>query len=121
MDWNEVEFSDGIEEIGIVAKAAMGAGPNCIVSFEDLVREVADETGNPINKTEKIIRATFRHIGDEVADGNSVRVSKFGTFKRVTRKGRAYTTPQGVITEIGDRYTIKMSPALELSKRFKSL
>lgn len=47
---------------------------------EDIIANVAAETGRPKHTVETVMDALFGFIRDAVADGNTVYISRFGKF-----------------------------------------
>jgi nucleoid DNA-binding protein len=63
---------------------------------------------------ERIVNSVFDKITDYTEKGESVIITKFGTFKLSDRKGREYKTPKGeVITKpASKKLTFKSSKSL---------
>jgi DNA-binding protein HU-beta len=69
---------------------------------QDLVRVVAESTGQTESATTRTVNAVFDSIERALADGDEVAISGFGTFKVVERSSRQGRNPQ-----TGDPMTIE--------------
>lgn len=61
---------------------------------QDLVREVAEETGQTEAASTKAVNAVFTAIESALAAGDEVAISGFGSFKVVERSSRQGRNPQ---------------------------
>jgi DNA-binding protein HU-beta len=69
---------------------------------QDLVRVVAETTGQTEAAATRAVNAVFDSIEQALADGDEVAISGFGTFKVVERSSRQGRNPQ-----TGDPMTIE--------------
>ena len=69
---------------------------------QDLVREVAESTGQSESAATRAVNAVFDSIEQALANGDEVAISGFGTFKVVERSSRQGRNPQ-----TGDPMTIE--------------
>jgi DNA-binding protein HU-beta len=69
---------------------------------QDLVRVVAESTGQSEAAATRAVNAVFDSIEQALADGDEVAISGFGTFKVVERSSRQGRNPQ-----TGDPMTIE--------------
>jgi DNA-binding protein HU-beta len=65
-----------------------------MVRKQDLVRSVAEETGQNESQATKAVNAVFTAIEQALASGDEVTVSGFGSFKVVERSAREGRNPQ---------------------------
>ena len=63
------------------------------VRKQDLVREVAEATGQNDTASTKAVNAVFAAITAALADGDEVTISGFGSFKVVERSARPGRNP----------------------------
>ena len=72
-------------------------------SKSDLIEAVMAEAkeGDITSKSQadRIVSLVFKKLEDFVAEGESVTITKFGTFSKVERQARKFKTPQGDIVE----------------------
>lgn len=61
---------------------------------QDLVREVAEATGQTDAATSKMVNALFAIIEQTLAEGDDVSISGFGSFRVVQRASRRGRNPQ---------------------------
>jgi DNA-binding protein HU-beta len=61
---------------------------------KELVSAVADECGFRTGDTELVINTVLKHIVENVANGEEIRLSHFGTFKAIPRNGRVARNPR---------------------------
>ena len=61
---------------------------------QDLVREVAQATGQNDAASTKAVNAVFTAIEQALANGDEVTISGFGSFKVVERSSRQGRNPQ---------------------------
>jgi DNA-binding protein HU-beta len=64
------------------------------VRKQDLVREVAEATGQNEAASTKAVNAVFTAIETALAEGKEVTISGFGSFKVVERSARQGRNPQ---------------------------
>lgn len=69
---------------------------------QELVRAVAEATGQSDAASTKAVNAVFDAIQEALADGDEVTVSGFGSFKVVERAARQGRNPQ-----TGEEMTIR--------------
>lgn len=72
------------------------------VRKQDLVRAVAEDTGQSDSNSTKAVNAVFGAIEKALSSGDEVTVSGFGSFKVVERAARQGRNPQ-----TGEEMTIK--------------
>ena len=60
------------------------------MNTKDLARMVAEDTGMTIASAEDVVECVFKYIVDAVDAGDTVKISQFGTFKRVERNARRW-------------------------------
>ncbi|CAN5600677.1 HU family DNA-binding protein [soil metagenome] len=61
---------------------------------QDLVAEIANETGMPESKVNQAVSAVFASIESALAKGDEVSISGFGTFRVTERPAREGRNPQ---------------------------
>lgn len=83
---------------------------------QDLVREVADATGQSEAASTKAVNAVFSTIESALSKGDEVSISGFGSFKVVERSARQGRNPQ-----TGDPITIdaRKSPVFRPGTQLK--
>ena len=64
------------------------------VRKQDLIRQVAEATGQKETESAKAVNAVFDVIGSALAAGDDVSISGFGAFKVVDRPQRQGLNPQ---------------------------
>ncbi len=83
---------------------------------QDLVREVARETGQSESQAANSVNAVFSTIERQLAAGDEVTISGFGSFRVVQRAEREGRNPQtGQAMTIGAR----KSPAFRAGTQLK--
>lgn len=82
----------------------------------ELVADISDKFGVTKTLGKQIIDHVTRRISSEVRKGNVVRLTGFGTFYKITRKGRVGHNPQN-----GDKVKIptKKIPKFRPGRHFK--
>ena len=85
---------------------------------EELVKKVARKTGLKIKDSRLIIDTALKEIMEQVAYGNHVLLTNFGTFESNTRKERETVNPYSG----EDMYVPEIkTPRFKPSKNFKKL
>ncbi len=80
-----------------------------------LVERVAQRTSFSLKKTEEVLNALLSSISEALAEGETLRLAGFGTFKVVERKGRRVRNPKtGEIVEVPPRRCVKFVPGKRL-------
>ena len=69
---------------------------------QDLVRAVAEATGQSESASSKAVNAVFSAIEESLSNGDEVTISGFGSFKVVERAARQGRNPQ-----TGEEMTIR--------------
>ena len=88
-----------------------------MVRKQDLVRSVADETGQNESQATKAVNAVFTAIEKALASGDEVTVSGFGSFKVVERSAREGRNPQtGQAITIAARKSPVFRPGTQLKR-----
>lgn len=59
-----------------------------MINLPDIARKAAREAGIPYKWTLTVLKSAFSVIADEVADGETVRISGFGRFEMKQRAAR---------------------------------
>lgn len=72
------------------------------LSTSKLAAQVAAKNGLSVRETKAILKSTFETIKASAKKGESVRITDFGTFNRVSKKARKGFNPQ-----TRERITIK--------------
>lgn len=84
---------------------------------QDLVREVASETGQSEAQASAAVNAVFGSIEKTLAAGDEVTISGFGSFKVVDRASREGRNPQtGAPMTIAARKSPTFSPGTQLKR-----
>ena len=88
-----------------------------MVRKQDLVRSVAEETGQNESQATKAVNAVFTAIEKALAAGDEVTVSGFGSFKVVERSAREGRNPQtGEAITIAARNSPVFRPGTQLKR-----
>ena len=88
-----------------------------MVRKQDLVRTVAEETGQNESQATKAVNAVFTAIEQALASGDEVTVSGFGSFKVVERSAREGRNPQtGEAITIAARKSPVFRPGTQLKR-----
>ncbi|MEJ7838655.1 MAG: HU family DNA-binding protein [Thermomicrobiales bacterium] len=88
-----------------------------MVRKQDLVRSVAEETGQNESQATKAVNAVFTAIEQALASGDEVTVSGFGSFKVVERSAREGRNPQtGEAITIAARKSPVFRPGTQLKR-----
>ena len=88
-----------------------------MVRKQDLVRSVAEETGQNESQATKAVNAVFGAIEQALASGDEVTVSGFGSFKVVERSAREGRNPQtGESITIAARKSPVFRPGTQLKR-----
>jgi DNA-binding protein HU-beta len=88
-----------------------------MVRKQDLVRSVAEETGQNESQATKAVNAVFTAIEQALASGDEVTVSGFGSFKVVERSAREGRNPQtGESITIAARKSPVFRPGTQLKR-----
>ena len=82
----------------------------------ELVAKIADEQGMSQKQVDEIVTALLDEIKGQVAKGEKVTITGFGTYSKKDRKGRTGRNPR-----TGEEIQIPASsvPALSAGKQFK--
>lgn len=86
----------------------------------DLINAIGDQAGINKSKSKKALNAFLGVIADELAKGNQVRITSFGTFKvhkRGPRKGIIPTTK--AIIDIPAKKVPKFTVATDLANQIE--
>lgn len=86
---------------------------------QDLIKEVARETGVPATEVQPIVEATIASIKGFVQDGEAVYLRGFGTFqpkKRAEKKARNITAGTTVIVPAHEVAHFKPSKSFTINK-----
>lgn len=86
---------------------------------QDLIKEVARDTGVPATEVQPIVEATIASIKGFVQDGEAVYLRGFGTFKpkhRAEKKARNITTGAAVIVAAHEIAHFKPSKSFTIKK-----
>lgn len=88
------------------------------MKFKYLVEScVANNTDLRKKEAETIIRGIFKDIGDALANGESISIRGFGTFKPVQRKARTVKEPRGgKLVKIPARVYPRFTPSPSLKE-----
>lgn len=86
------------------------------VRKQDLIRAVAQQTGQSDSQAAKAVNALFGTIQQALADGDEVTISGFGSFRVVDRPAREGRNPRS-----GDAMTIaaRRSPVFKPGAQLK--
>ncbi|MBA2278586.1 MAG: HU family DNA-binding protein [Chloroflexia bacterium] len=88
---------------------------------QELVRSVADATGQSEAQASKSVSAVFDAIQNSLADGDEVTVSGFGSFRVVERSARQGRNPQtGASMTIAARKSPVFRPGTQLKRAVES-
>lgn len=88
---------------------------------QELIREVADNTGFRIADCKEIFNMALRIIQESVAAGESVDLKKFGTFeRRVMNPKKRYDLRTGNYVMDPVRFTVKFKPSDVFRKQTNS-
>lgn len=84
---------------------------------QELVRKVAEATGQTEAATARTVNSVFAVIESELAGGDEVTISGFGSFKVVERSARRGRNPQtGAPTTIEARRSPVFRPGTQLKR-----
>lgn len=84
---------------------------------QDLVRAVAESTGQSESASSKAVNAVFDAVESWLADGEEVTISGFGSFKVVERSSRQGRNPQtGEPMTIAARRSPVFRPGTQLKR-----
>ena len=84
---------------------------------QELVRSVAEATGQSESQASKSVSAVFDAIQNSLANGNEVTVSGFGSFRVVERSARQGRNPQtGESMTIAARKSPVFRPGTQLKR-----
>lgn len=88
-----------------------------MVRKQDLVRSVAEETGQNESQATKAVNAVFTAIEQALSSGDEVTISGFGSFKVVERSAREGRNPQsGEPITIAARKSPVFRPGTQLKR-----
>jgi DNA-binding protein HU-beta len=88
-----------------------------LVRKQDLVRDVAEATGQTEAASNKAVNAMFAAIENALAKGDEVTISGFGSFKVVERSSRQGRNPQtGEAITIDARKSPVFRPGTQLKR-----
>lgn len=59
-----------------------------MMNNREFIERLNAETGIGLGKSKEVLRAVFGILAEEIALGNDVRISKFGTFQIKVREAR---------------------------------
>ena len=84
---------------------------------QDLIRQVAQETGQTEAAAGRAVNAVFSAITQTLAGGDEVNISGFGAFRVVERSARQGRNPQtGAEMTIGARRSPAFRPGTQLKR-----
>ncbi|MBN2675637.1 MAG: integration host factor subunit alpha [Alphaproteobacteria bacterium] len=84
---------------------------------KDISHHVANEIGLSVLDTERFVKGVFDVIGQFLENGESVKISDFGSFelrKKTPRPGRNPKTGESV--EVSARTVVSFTPSEKLKK-----
>ncbi|RMD59527.1 MAG: integration host factor subunit alpha [Nitrospirae bacterium] len=84
----------------------------------ELVNEVYEKIGIPKREAAEIVESVFDIIKSTLASGETIKISRFGTFsvrKRKARKGRDFQSGEEIL--IGPKRVVTFKP----SQKFKDI
>jgi nucleoid DNA-binding protein len=88
------------------------------VNKNELIAHVADKTGSSKADASAALDAVLDGIADQLADGNQVVLSGFGTFETRERAARTGRNPQtGESIDIAASTSAAFKPAAALKRR----
>jgi nucleoid DNA-binding protein len=88
------------------------------VNKNELIAHVADKTGSSKTDASAALDAVLDGIADQLADGNQVVLSGFGTFETRERAARTGRNPQtGESIDIAASTSAAFKPAAALKRR----
>jgi DNA-binding protein HU-beta len=88
-----------------------------MVRKQELIRSVAEETGQNESQATKAVNAVFNAIEKSLSEGEEVTVSGFGSFKVVERSAREGRNPQtGEPMTIAARKSPVFRPGTQLKR-----
>ena len=92
--------------------------PGEVVNKNELIAHVADKTGSSKTDASAALDAMLDGIADQLADGNQVVISGFGTFETRERAARTGRNPQtGESIDIAASTSAAFKPAAALKRR----
>lgn len=83
---------------------------------EDLVREIAKESGQTLAVAEEVFNATFKAIAEQLTKEEVIRVPRFGSFQvkdTAARKGTNPSTGEVIDIPASKRVSFKASSVLK--------
>lgn len=88
-----------------------------IVNKDELVRDVAEQSGIEVGQAKRAVEATLATITMQLAAGNEVRLTGFGKFAAVQRSARGGRNPRtGEWMQIAAKRVPKFTAGAELKK-----
>lgn len=76
-----------------------------------LARALSDELGTRIPVSEELVRTFVQVLGRTLAQGESITISNFGTFRPGRRKAKAITPPDRVDGEARNELRVHFRPS----------
>ncbi len=84
----------------------------------DLSEAVVSELGVSRNEATQLVESVLRHISDTLVSGESVKISKFGTFSVRNKGARIGRNPKtGVEVEISPRRVLSIRFSNQVKRR----
>lgn len=85
------------------------------MNSRDFVERLNAETGIGLGRSKEVIKAVFEIISEELALGNDVRISKFGTFQIKIREPRmGFNIQTREPMEIPEKRKVAFKPSVGL-------
>ena len=91
-----------------------------IINFtrKDLTNKIYKKLGFSKNLSSKIVDDFFETVIFEIVKSNKIKISSFGTFSVLNKKGRIGRNPKTKIeAKISPRKVVKFKPSLLLKKK----
>lgn len=85
---------------------------------EDLVRRVAESTGQSRQVTRRVLDTFLATVSDNLAEGENIEIRGFGSFKVVNRRERTARNPRtGEKVQIPSRLVPAFKPSRCLNEK----
>jgi len=91
------------------------------IQKSEIIKQVAESTGNTIKDTENTINSLFKVVGDNLVNNDKIQFTGFGSFNAKNVPARKGRNPQsGAEIEIAARRQATFSVGKELKDKVNS-
>lgn len=80
-----------------------------VVLKKELVKRIAERTMLPAGEVKLILNAFEEVLKESLKEGKKVKITGFGTFSLVRRKGKTVKAPTGKVVKVADRLAPKFT------------